>query len=179
MPIRVSVNLSAIQLQRDDLVATVYDALTESGLPADRLDLELTESLLMDNDGRARDRLNRLRAAGIHLSLDDFGTGYSSLSYLRHFAIDKIKIDQSFVRGLPGERSATAIIEAVVSLAKNLGLRVNAEGCETAEQLEILRRLGCHEVQGWFTAGPSRRAAIAASLMSSQGEARATALEEA
>ncbi len=142
VPIRVSVNLSAAQLQRDDLVSTVFDALAESGLPAERLDLELTESLLMGNDGTARDRLDRLRAAGIHLSLDDFGTGFSSLSYLRHFAIDKIKIDQSFVRGLPDERPAAAIIEAVVSLAGNLGLRVNAEGCETVAQLDALRRLG-------------------------------------
>ena len=163
-PIRVSVNLSAIQLQRDDLVATVLDALAASGLPPDRLDLELTESLLMENDGPARDRLERLRAAGVHLALDDFGTGYSSLSYLRDFAIDKIKIDQSFVRGLPGERPAAAIIEAVVSLAGNLGLRVNAEGCETAEQVDALRRLGCHEVQGWFHGRPEPSSAIVASL---------------
>jgi EAL domain-containing protein (putative c-di-GMP-specific phosphodiesterase class I) len=118
----------------------------------------------MENDGTARHRLDRLRSVGIHVSLDDFGTGFSSLSYLRHFAIDKIKIDQSFVRGLPEERSAAAIIAAVVNLAGNLGLRVNAEGCETVEQLDILRRLGCHEVQGWYHGRPEPAAAIAASL---------------
>ena len=175
VPIRVSVNLSAVQLQRDDLVTTVLEALAESGLPAARLDLELTESLLMENDGTARHRLDRLRSAGIHVSLDDFGTGFSSLSYLRHFAIDKIKIDQSFVRGLPAERSAAALIEAVVNLAGNLNLRVNAEGCETLEQLETLRRLGCHEVQGWFHGRPEPTNAIAASLAASDGYAVAPA----
>ena len=169
LPIRVSVNLSALQLQRDDLVATVLEALAASGLPPARLDLELTESLLMENDGPARDRLDRLRAAGIHLALDDFGTGYSSLSYLRDFPIDKIKIDQSFVRGLPGERPAAAIIEAVVSLAGSLGLRVNAEGCETADQVEALRRLGCDEVQGWYHGRPEPAEAIAASLAAQRG----------
>ena len=164
-PITVSVNLSAIQLSRGDLVATVFDALTASGLPAERLDLELTESLLMENDGAARDRLDRLRAAGIGLSLDDFGTGFSSLSYLRTFAIDKLKIDQSFVRGLPADRPAAAIIAAVVSLAGNLGLRVNAEGCETAEQLAQLKALGCDEVQGWFHGRPEPSALIVQSLL--------------
>lgn len=164
-PITVSVNLSAIQLSRGDLVATVFDALAASGLPAERLDLELTESLLMENDGAARDRLDRLRAAGIGLSLDDFGTGFSSLSYLRTFAIDKLKIDQSFVRGLPADRPAAAIIAAVVSLADNLGLRVNAEGCETAEQLAQLKALGCDEVQGWFHGRPEPSALIVQSLL--------------
>ncbi len=168
LPIKVSVNLSAVQLSRGDLVATVADALTESGLPAARLDLELTESLLMENDGAAQDRLDRLRAAGVHLSLDDFGTGYSSLSYLRTFAIDKLKIDQSFVRGLPDDKAAAAIIAAVVSLAGNLGLRVNAEGCETVEQLAQLKALGCHEVQGWFHGRPDPSDRIVQSLLEQQ-----------
>ena len=161
----MSVNLSAVQLQRGDLLATVFGALEMAGLPAGRLDLELTESLLMENDGVARERLDALRAAGVHLSLDDFGTGFSSLSYLRTFPVDKLKIDQSFVRGLPAERPAAAIVAAVVSLAGNLGIRVNAEGCETAEQLEQLRALGCHEVQGWFHGRPEPSDAIARSLL--------------
>ncbi len=170
MPIKMSVNLSAVQLQRDDLADTVLAALAETGLPAARLDLELTESLLMQNDGTAGRQLERLRSAGIHLSLDDFGTGYSSLSYLRSFAIDKVKIDQSFVRGLPADRPAAAIIAAVVGLAGSLGLRVNAEGCETAEQLDLLRTLGCHEVQGWFHGRPEPAPAIVASLLAQRGE---------
>lgn len=173
LPVKVSVNLSAVQLSRGDLVGIVLDALAESGLPPARLELELTESLLMENDGTARDRLDRLRAAGIHLSLDDFGTGFSSLSYLRTFAIDKVKIDQSFVRGLPEDRPAAAIIEAVVSLAGTLGLRVNAEGCETAEQLELLRKLGCDEVQGWFHGRPEPAPAIVASLLAQRDRAEA------
>ena len=139
------------------------------------LEQDLREALLMENDGPARDRLERLRAIGVHLALDEFGTGYSSLSDLRDFAIDKIKIDQSFVRGLPAERPAAAIIEAVVSLAGSLGLRVNAEGCETPEQLAALRRLGCHEVQGWFHGRPEASEAIVASLLA-QRDARRPAM---
>jgi len=165
LPIKVSVNLSAVQLSRGDLVGTVLDALAEAGLPAARLDLELTESLLMEDDDIARGLLDRLRQAGVGLSLDDFGTGYSSLSYLRTFAIDKIKIDQSFVRDLPGDRSSMAIIGAVVGMAQGLGLRVNAEGVEKAEQLELLRDLGCHEVQGYLHGRPEPAPAIEASLL--------------
>ena len=98
----------------------------------------------------------------MHLSLDDFGTGFSSLSDLRTFPIDKLKIDQSFVRGLPADRPAAAVIAAVISLAGNLGLRVNAEGCETAEQLAQLRALGCDEVQGWFHGRPEPAAPLRA-----------------
>ena len=173
LPIKVSVNLSAVQLSRGDLLATVLDALAVSGLPAERLELELTESLLMDNDGLARQLLDDLRAAKIHLALDDFGTGYSSLSYLRAFAIDKVKIDQCFVRDLPSDQSSVAIIRAVVGLGRGLGLRVNAEGCETNEQLQLLRELGCDEVQGYLHGRPEPAAAIAASLMAQRDSAGA------
>jgi diguanylate cyclase (GGDEF)-like protein len=174
LPIKVSVNLSAVQLSRGDLVGTVLDALAEAGLPAARLDLELTESLLMEDDDIARGLLNRLRQAGVGLSLDDFGTGYSSLSYLRTFAIDKIKIDQSFVRDLPGDRSSMAIIGAVVGMAQGLGLRVNAEGVETPEQLKLLAELGCHEVQGYLHGRPEPAPAIAASLLMQRDASGAT-----
>ena len=164
LPIKVSVNLSAVQLGRADLADTVLGALAAAGLPPERLDLELTESLLVDNDELVRATLGRLRGVGIKISLDDFGTGYSSLSYLKVFAIDKVKIDQSFVRDLADDRHSTAVIRAVVSLARDLGLRVNAEGVETNEQLKILHLLGCDEVQGYLHGRPEPSPAIEASL---------------
>ncbi len=141
------------------------EALDTSGLPAERLELEITESLLMDNDDLARRTLDSIRDMGVRLALDDFGTGYSSLSYLKSFAIDKIKIDQSFVRDLPDDQSSIAIIRAVVSLAESLGLRVNAEGVETTEQMALLRLMGCHEVQGFLHGRPEPGGAILASLL--------------
>ncbi len=169
--IKVSVNLSAVQLSRGDILETVSGALIAAGLPPSRLDLELTESILMDNIGFAREMLDRIRGLGVGLSLDDFGTGYSSLGYLKSFDIDKVKIDRSFVRDLPQDQSSVAIIRAVVTLAQTLGLRVNAEGVETAEQFAVLRAIGCDEVQGFLHGRPEPSAAIAASLRA-QADAR-------
>lgn len=163
-PIKVSVNLSAVQLAQVHLADLVLKALRDSGLPPERLDLELTESLMMDDDNVVRTTLGRLRAAGAKVSLDDFGTGYSSLSYLNRFAIDKVKIDQSFVRSLMDVSSTAAIVRAVITLAREIGLRVNAEGVETIEQLRTLQALGCDEVQGYLHGRPEPSAAIAASL---------------
>ena len=168
LPIKVSVNLSAVQLARADLADTVLNTLAHAGLDPERLDLELTESLLVDNDALVRATLGRLRASGIKISLDDFGTGYSSLSYLKSFAIDKVKIDQSFVRDLPNDHHSAAVIRAVVGLARDLGLRVNAEGVETNEQLKLLHRLGCDEVQGYLHGKPEPSLAIWASLTHQQ-----------
>jgi EAL domain-containing protein (putative c-di-GMP-specific phosphodiesterase class I) len=165
VPIKVSVNLSAVQLARTHLADQILATLSETGLRPDRLDLELTESLLLDDDDAATATLARLRAAGAKVSLDDFGTGYSSLSYLNRFAIDKVKIDQSFVRNLMTEPSAAAIIRAVVGLARDIGLRVNVEGVETLEQLRVVQQLGCDEVQGYFHGRPEPAAAIRASLL--------------
>ena len=164
LPIKVSVNLSAVQLARADLADTVLGALADTGLAPDRLDLELTESLLVNNDDLVRVTLGRLRALGVKVSLDDFGTGYSSLSYLKAFSVDKVKIDQSFVRDLAHDRHSAAVVRAVVGLARDLGLRVNAEGVETAGQLHLLRRLGCDEIQGYLHGKPEPSSAIRESL---------------
>ena len=162
--VKVSVNLSAVQLARAGLADSILAVLRDTSLPPTRLDLELTESVLMEDDDAVRATLGRLRAAGVSISLDDFGTGYSSLSYLHSFAIDKIKIDQSFVRDLVGSASSMAIISGVVSIAQALGLRVNVEGVESAEQLRLLQRLGCDEIQGFFYGRPEPSARLRASL---------------
>jgi diguanylate cyclase (GGDEF)-like protein/PAS domain S-box-containing protein len=156
----VSVNLSARQLNRDDLVDTVDRALKESGLSPDRLWLEITESVLMDDADTAVAVLQRLRALGVHLSVDDFGTGYSSLAYLRRFPVDALKVDRSFVAGLGEDPEDSAIVEAVVSMAHSLRLLVVAEGVETDEQLARLRDLGCELAQGFYFAAPVPPAAL-------------------
>jgi EAL domain-containing protein (putative c-di-GMP-specific phosphodiesterase class I) len=150
----VSVNLSARDLPRPDLVDAVSAALTESGLDPDRLWLEITESVLMDDADMAVEALGRLRGLGLHLSVDDFGTGYSSLSYLRRFPVDSLKVDRSFVAGLKEHTGDAAIVEAVVSMAHSLRLSVIAEGVETDAQLTRLKGLGCEAAQGYYLAAP-------------------------
>jgi len=150
----VSVNLSARQLSRSDLVDLVAGALGDSGLNPDRLWLEITESVLMEDADTAVETLQRLRALGVHLSVDDFGTGYSSLAYLRRFPVDSLKVDRSFVAGLGEDPEDSAIVEAVVSMAHSLRLSVVAEGVETDEQLTRLRDLGCELAQGFYFAAP-------------------------
>jgi diguanylate cyclase (GGDEF)-like protein len=150
----VSVNLSARQLSRADLVDTVDAALRNSGLSPDRLWLEITESVLMEDADTAVSVLERLRALGVHLSVDDFGTGYSSLAYLRRFPVDALKVDRSFVAGLGQDAEDSAIVEAVVSMAHSLRLSVVAEGVETDEQLARLKELGCELAQGFLFAAP-------------------------
>jgi len=156
----VSVNLSARQLSRPDLVETVADALESSGLNPDRLWLEITESVLMEDADMAVRALERLRALGVHLCVDDFGTGYSSLAYLRRFPVDALKVDQSFVAGLGRDPEDSAIVEAVVSMAHSLRLSVVAEGVETDEQLARLRELGCELAQGFLFAAPVPSSAL-------------------
>jgi diguanylate cyclase (GGDEF)-like protein len=150
----VSVNLSALQLNRSDLVDTVDRALKDSGLNPDRLWLEITESVLMEDADTAVAALERLRGLGVHLCVDDFGTGYSSLAYLRRFPVDALKVDRSFVAGLGKDPEDSAIVEAVVSMAHSLRLSVVAEGVETDEQLARLRDLGCELAQGFYFAAP-------------------------
>jgi diguanylate cyclase (GGDEF)-like protein/PAS domain S-box-containing protein len=156
----VSVNLSARQLSRPDLVDLVAHALRESGLNPDRLWLEITESVLMEDADTAVAALERLRALGAHLSVDDFGTGYSSLAYLRRFPVDSLKVDRSFVAGLGQDPEDSAIVEAVVSMAHSLHLSVVAEGVETLEQLTRLRELGCELAQGFYFAAPVPSSAL-------------------
>ncbi len=149
-PVRVAVNLSPLQFRTGNLLAMVMDALNQSGLPAKRLELEITETLLMDKGDQVLATLHALRALGVHISMDDFGTGYSSLSYLRSFPFDKIKIDQSFVRGLAANQDAQAIVRAIVNLGKGLGVTITAEGIETEAELSFLRAEGCHQGQGFL-----------------------------
>jgi len=150
----VAVNLSAQQFRRGDIVETVARALDRSGLPPANLELELTESILLQETGEVVETLHKLKKLGVHLSIDDFGTGYSSLSYLKRLAVDKLKIDQSFVRDLAHDADDAAIVKAVIQLGQALQLRVIAEGVETPEQLAFLREYGCHEAQGYLITRP-------------------------
>jgi len=148
--VRVAVNLSPAQFRTSNLLSIVMEELKQSGLPPKRLELEITETLLLEKSEQVRASLHALRALGVRISMDDFGTGYSSLSYLRSFPFDKIKIDQSFVRGLDANRDAQAIIRSIASLGLGLGVVVTAEGVETEAELSCLRAEGCHEGQGFL-----------------------------
>ncbi|KQP17425.1 diguanylate cyclase [Methylobacterium sp. Leaf100] len=152
---RVAVNVSPSQFRQSDVPAIVAAALDRNALDASRLVVEITESVFIQDATNAVDVLSRLRQQGVRLALDDFGSGYSSLSYLQQFKFDKIKIDQSFVRRLGQDADTLTIIGAIVNLGHNLGLHVTVEGVETADQLEILRGLGCDQMQGYLFARPS------------------------
>jgi EAL domain-containing protein (putative c-di-GMP-specific phosphodiesterase class I) len=147
--ISVAVNLSPAQLAAGDLADQVKAALTANRLPPSRLELEVTETI-SPLDNRLRAELQRLRELGVRLSIDDFGIGHSSLARLRSFAFDKIKIDRSFVSGLPHRAASAAIVRAIVGLGRDLGITTTAEGGETWLQVETLRALGCTELQGFF-----------------------------
>jgi EAL domain-containing protein (putative c-di-GMP-specific phosphodiesterase class I) len=151
---RIAVNVSAVQFRSPGFAAKVIRILDETGLKPSRLELEITESVLLDSAELSALTLTALRAAGVRIALDDFGTGYSSLSYLHKFAVDKIKIDRSFVQSLDTERASDAIIQAMVDLARAMGVDVTAEGVETAEQRDFLRRIGCDELQGFLLSRP-------------------------
>ena len=153
-PVQVGVNLSALQFRHGDLIASIENALGASGLPADLLDLELTESMLVENPEETIESLNRLKEMGMSVSIDDFGTGYSSLSYLTRFPLDSLKVDRAFVANLPDDRDAVAIVRAIISMGKNLGLNIIAEGVETENQVGFLHALGCHVGQGYFFSKP-------------------------
>ena len=156
----VSVNVSAVQFRTGTLVDTVLSALAQSGLAANRLDLEITESALMDDTQSVIETLNRLRGLGVQISMDDFGTGYSSLSYLHKFPFDKLKIDQSFVRDDGAGTGRGAILRAITGIGSSLGMKTTAEGVETEEQLQRIRSEGCTQVQGYLTGRPMAAAAI-------------------
>ncbi len=150
----VSVNVSSMQLHKDDLAEYAAQCLDEAGLEGERLRLEFTEGVLMENATRTVDKLNRLKELGVKLVIDDFGTGYSSLSYLQKFPIDSLKIDRSFISGPGDEKEQAEIVKAIISLAGNLDLSVVAEGVERADQLERLKDAGCREVQGFYLSRP-------------------------
>ncbi|MEW5728163.1 MAG: bifunctional diguanylate cyclase/phosphodiesterase, partial [Pseudomonadota bacterium] len=156
-PVRVAVNVSALQFRESDVPAIVRAALEETGLPPNYLELELTESVLMQRYDDVANVLHELRQMGVHISIDDFGTGYSSLSYLKRMPIDALKIDRSFVHDIGAEGSdddGGEIVSTIINLAHNLKLRAVAEGVETAEQAAWLRAKGCDEVQGFLISRP-------------------------
>ena len=154
MQLRAAVNLSVRQLQQADLVARVQQALDDTGLPAEKLEIEITESIAMRSSGRAIDNLRALKAVGVRVSIDDLGTGYSSLSALRLFPIDSLKIDRSFVNGVPHNTGDSAIAAAVIALGQTLGVNVIAEGIERAEQLAFFTAHRCGEWQGYLLVSP-------------------------
>jgi predicted signal transduction protein with EAL and GGDEF domain len=151
---RVAVNVSPLQLRQADLPLRVHEALMQSGLSPDRLEIELTESLLLDDRIRALHVLRGIRALGVRLALDDFGTGYSSLDVLRHFPFDKIKLDKSFVDDILSNPQSQAILHAILAMGRSLDIPILAEGVETEMQLAFLRSVGCNKVQGFLTGRP-------------------------
>jgi EAL domain-containing protein (putative c-di-GMP-specific phosphodiesterase class I) len=153
-PMRVSVNISSRQFRNESLVETIREALESSGLAAEWLEVELTESLLVQNAESAVATLKRLKALGVAISIDDFGTGYSSISYLKRFPIDCLKIDSSFVHDLHSSAKDAAIVEAISALARSLGIGLVAEGVEEARQADFLRARYCTEMQGFLFSRP-------------------------
>ena len=160
-PLRLAVNLSPAQFRQDDIVATIREALAESGLAPERLELEITEGLLLQNTDAVLRRLEALRALGVRIVLDDFGTGYSSLAYLWRFPFDKLKIDRSFVRDLESDARAVAIVETIIGLSRVLRIPVTAEGVETEAQMRALAAIGCDQVQGFLLGRPVPPEALA------------------
>jgi diguanylate cyclase (GGDEF)-like protein/PAS domain S-box-containing protein len=153
-PLTIAVNLSPIQFRHGDLAGLIHSILLETGLPANRLELEITEGVLVEDFNRALNILRRLKALGVRVAMDDFGTGYSSLSYLKAFPFDKIKIDRSFITNVDRNPQSTAIVCAVIGLARGLQLPVLAEGVETEGELAFLSRESCDEVQGYLVGKP-------------------------
>lgn len=151
----VAVNVSNLQLRSDTFISDVLDILRRTGLRPDLLELEMTESIMIDNPERMQRRLNDLRAVGVSLALDDFGTGYSCLSYLRELPFDRLKVDRSFLKQADLDRGTAALINAVVSVAHSLEMTVVVEGIETARELEFVKRLGADEVQGYHLGRPT------------------------
>jgi EAL domain-containing protein (putative c-di-GMP-specific phosphodiesterase class I) len=173
--LKVAVNLSPAQFRNRGVVNAVLTALAYSRLSADRLELEITETVLLSETDANLATLHQLREIGVRISMDDFGTGYSSLSYLRCFPFDKIKIDRSFVRELSERPDCVAIIRAVAGLGSSLGIATTAEGIETIEQLECVRAEGCTEVQGYLFSPPRPASELDDLMRTEQSEVAAVA----
>ncbi len=169
MPQYVSVNVSGNQLRQGELVETVSEMLSEFDLPPSALELEITESILLDNTENNRETLERIHATGIRLAIDDFGTGYSSLSYLRRFPFDTLKIDRTFIKDVPEEDDAAQLVSAIISMANILGLKIVAEGVENQQQLDFITERNCSLTQGFFLARPMSGKDIA-KFVSTMGE---------
>lgn len=153
-PLHMSVNFSSHDFSSDDFVENVYTTISETDIQAEHIHLEITERLLMDQPDTAKDTLNMCRKAGMNISIDDFGTGYSSLSYLHSFPINNLKIDQSFVRDMDQNAGSQELVRSIISLGKNLGMSVIAEGVETKAEADLLREMGCDYAQGYYFARP-------------------------
>ncbi len=150
----IAINVSAIQLRRKSFADMVAGILAETGADPRRIEMEITESVIVGGHEEAIVALRKIDAMGIRIAIDDFGTGYSGLSYLRQFPIDTVKIDQSFIRDLTGDVEDDAIVRAIIAMSKSLGLSVVAEGVESGEQLSMLCELGCHLAQGYYFSQP-------------------------
>ena len=153
-PLQLAINFSPVQFRHGDLANVVHAILTETGLSPKRLEVEITEGVLIGDFSRAVSILRRLKSLGVRIAMDDFGTGYSSLSYLQSFPFDKIKIDQTFISNLERNQQSPTIIRAVIGVARGLKLPVVAEGVETREQLDFLAKEHCDEVQGYLIGRP-------------------------
>jgi diguanylate cyclase (GGDEF)-like protein/PAS domain S-box-containing protein len=174
-PIRISVNVSARQFHRNDLVTQIKEALDESGLAPEYLEIEVTEGTLMHDKAAATKTLEELKDMGIHIALDDFGTGYSSLSYLKHFPIGRLKIDQEFIRSLADDPNDAAIVSSILEMARSLRLKAVAEGVETETQLNMLNSLNCNEMQGYLFSKPLPGAEAAKLLLQENDQKKESA----
>lgn len=153
-PIQVAINLSAVQFKRTNILERLMPILDETGVPPSQLELEITETTMIDNYDPVVEQLEALRETGMHIAIDDFGTGYTSLAHVKHLPVDKLKVDRSFVHNLPESSTDAAIVKTIVALSEALGLGVVAEGVESQEQLVFLRNLGCREIQGFYITKP-------------------------
>jgi EAL domain-containing protein (putative c-di-GMP-specific phosphodiesterase class I) len=177
LDVGVSVNLSACQFRASDLPKIVHEAIADTGLAAHRLELEITESVLLDGSSDNLAILHELLGLGVKIALDDFGTGYSSLSYLRSFPFDKLKIDQSFIRDID-QRDSREIVKAIAGLGQSLGMITTAEGVETEQQLETIIAYGCVEVQGYLFSRPVPAAGVEGLLGKFHGAQTAAVLAD-
>jgi EAL domain-containing protein (putative c-di-GMP-specific phosphodiesterase class I) len=150
----VAVNLSSKQFQHKKLLRVLIETLDRYGIRPEALELEITESILMENPDKAAQLLRDIRELGVRIAIDDFGTGYSSLAYLKKFPVNTLKIDQAFITDIVRDRNDTAIVTSILSMAESLHLKVVAEGVETKEQLDLLKKMGCEEVQGYYFSKP-------------------------
>jgi diguanylate cyclase (GGDEF)-like protein/PAS domain S-box-containing protein len=175
--LRVATNVSAIQMRRGGLDRLISAALSESHLSAEALEIELTESALIHDNADVAALLKRLKDLGIGIALDDFGTGYSNFTYLRHFELDRLKIDQSFIRNITSNRGDVAIVRSIVQLARNFGFETVAEGVETEEALKVVRRAGCDQVQGYLLARPMPASEVPAFVSNRIAQVKCTELD--
>ena len=164
VPPRVSVNLSAIQIYEENIPDKISDLLTRFRVPANLLELEIVEGVLVKDLAKTTQKLNRVRAQGVNISIDDYGTGYSSLSYVKEFPVDTLKIDRCFITEIESNAADRAIVESTILLAHSLGMEVIAEGVETQSQLNVLQQLRCDHIQGYLYSRPLNAAAFAALL---------------